>query len=240
MKKSEHHPAPSGNKLLDSLPQTEYKQIIPLLKSVELKRGEIIHPARQAIEQVYFPTSGLLSLMIASENGDAIEAGVYGNEAIASLPVFLGVKVPAHRVEVQIPGAAKRMKTEDFKRFCGKSKKLRDRLCHYTYAVMAQLAQTALCSRFHSVEERLSRWLLTAQDRTHSDRLPVTREILATMVGARRPRVSTMLARFDKAGLVRARRGAITIVDRQGLIKTSCECYGTMKEQIDHFLDSQK
>jgi CRP-like cAMP-binding protein len=240
MKKSEHHPAPSGNKLLDSLPQTEYRQIIPFLKRVELKRGEIIHPARHAIEHVYFPTSGLLSLMVSSENGDAIEAAVYGNEAVASLPVFLGAKTPAHRVEVRIPGAALRMKTEDFKRFSGKSKKLRSRLCQYANAVIAQLAQTAFCNRFHSVEERMSRWLLTAQDGAHSDRLPVTREVLAAMIGARRPRVSTMLARFNKAGLVRARRGAITIIDRQGLIKTSCECYGILKEQIDHFLDPQK
>ncbi len=238
--KKEHHPAPSGNKLLDSLPQTEYRQIIPFLRPVELKRGEIIHPARHVIEHAYFPTSGLLSLMVSAENGDAIEAVVYGNEAIASLPVYLGAKIPAHRVEVRIPGAALRMKTEDFKRFCGKSKKLRARLCQYADAVIAQLAQTAFCNRFHSVEERMSRWLLKAQDGAHSDHLPVTREVLAIMIGARRPRVSTMLARFNKTGLVRARRGAITIVDRQGLIKTSCECYGMMKEQIDHFLDPQK
>lgn len=239
MKKSEHHPAPSGNKLLDSLPQTEYRQIIPLLKTVELQRGEIIHAARHIIEHVYFPTSGLLSLVVSSENGDAIEAAVYGNEAIVSLPAFLGAKVSAHQVEVRIPGAALRMKTEDFKRFCGKSKKLSSRLCQYANAVIAQLAQTAFCNRFHSVEERTSRWLLTAQDRTHSDRLPVTREILGTMIGARRPRVSTVLARLNKVGLVRARRGVITIADRPGLIKKSCECYARLKEQIDHFLNAQ-
>lgn len=225
--------------MLDSLPQTEYRQIIPLLKPVELQRGEIIHPARHLIEYVYFPTSGLLSLVVSSESGDSIEAAVYGAEAIASLPAFLGAKSAAHQVEVRIPGAALRMKTEDFKRFCGKSKKLSAAVCQYASALIAQLAQTAFCNRFHSVEERMSRWLLTAQDRTHSDRLPVTREILATVVGARRPRVSTVLARLDKAGLVRARRGAVTIVDRQGLLKKSCECYGTLREQIDHFLDAQ-
>lgn len=222
--------------MLDSLSQTEYRQIIPLLKPVELQRGEIIHAARHPIEHVYFPTSGLLSLMVSAENGEAIEAAVYGAEAIASLPVFLGAKVSAHQVEVRIPGAALRMKTEDFKRFCGKSPKLRAAVCQYANAVIGQLAQTAFCNRFHSVEERMSRWLLTAQDRTHSDHLPVTREILATMVGARRPRVSTVLARLNKAELVRARRGVITIADRQGLVKKSCECYGTLKEQIDNFL----
>jgi CRP-like cAMP-binding protein len=224
---------PISNGLLNTLPKAEYRQILPYLKPVKLQRGEIIHPAQQAIEDVYFPLSGLVSLLVSTPNGDLIEASIVGNEAIASIPVFLGEKVPLHQVEVQISGTALKMKAYEFKKFCRSSSTIRKKLSHYTHLMIENLAQTVLCNSYHSVEKRLCRWLLMCRDCVGSDYLPLTREILATMTGARRPRISTLLTRLAESGLIQSRRGVINIIDPPGMEKIACECYRLLKSYAD-------
>ncbi|HKX32677.1 MAG TPA: Crp/Fnr family transcriptional regulator [Blastocatellia bacterium] len=225
----EQFSSPISNGLLNTLPRAEYRQILPYLKLVKLERGEIIHPAQQVIDYVYFPLSGLISMLVSAPNGDMIEASIYGNEAIISLPAFLGDRVSLHQVEVQIPGAALRMKAYDFKKFCRLSATIRKKLSYYSHLMIEQLSQTILCNSYHSVEQRLCRWLLTARDRISSDYLPLTRDVLATMTGARRPRISTILTRLAARGLIQSSRGVIKIVDPEGLEELSCECYRILK-----------
>ncbi|HWQ34160.1 MAG TPA: Crp/Fnr family transcriptional regulator [Blastocatellia bacterium] len=227
----------TGNRLLASLPENEFRTVIfPYLEPVELRQGEVIYAPRQVIDYAYFPVTALLSLIVSSENGDTVEAGVYGNEAMAGYSLLLERNISPYQVEVQIGGSAFRVRAEVMKDLCSKAPALQMHLLRYVHTGVVQLAQMSICNRFHSVRQRLSRCLLTAHDRIDSDQIPLTREILAGMIGARRPRVSIVVGSLSTAGLIRVRRGTITIINRKGLEAASCECYRVIRDEVDTLL----
>jgi CRP-like cAMP-binding protein len=228
----------TGNHILDSLPAEESKELVDKLKPVQLDQGEIIYRAREPIDHVYFPTTALLSWVATTENGEMIEAGITGYEGMSGALSFLGQNIAPYRVDVQLPGAVLKMRASAFKEAYDGSRALQGLLLNYTYTQLMQLSQSVVCNRYHTVVERLCRWLLTAHDRVKSDELQLTQEILANMIGARRPAVSIVTGTLQNAGLIRARRGKITIVDRQGMEDAACECYGIVREEFDRFLGS--
>jgi CRP-like cAMP-binding protein len=229
----------AGSRLLAALPADEYRRILPHLEPVELKQGERIYSARQKIDYAYFPTTALLSLIVLSRNGDLVEAGIYGSEALVGISLLLGHDFSPHQIEVQIGGAALRIKAEVLIDLCSKAScGLQRHLLRYAHALMTQMAQMTVCCSFHTVKQRLSRWLLMAQDRIQSDRIPLTKEIIAGMIGSRRPRVSIEIGSLQSAGLIKSDRGIISILDRKGLEDASCECYSVIKEEIDNLLSS--
>jgi hypothetical protein len=165
-----------------------------------------------------------------------IEAGITGYEGMTGTSACSGNNISPYRIDVQLPGSAFKIGVAAFKEAYRRSESLQILLLNYTHSQLMQLAQSVVCNRFHTVEERLCRWLLIAHDRVRSDTFQLTQEILANMIGARRPAVSIVTGTLQTAGLIRAKRGNITIIDRQGLEDAACECYRTVKEEFDRFL----
>jgi Crp-like helix-turn-helix domain len=226
----------TGNFILNSLPPQDSEWLRPQLEAVELQQGDIIYPLREPITQVYFPVTCLLSWTNSTEMGEIVEVGITGKEGIAGATLFLGEDLPPWQVDVQLSGQAFRLSAEDFLTALERSAALRQRVAAFLHLKMVQLSQSALCNRFHSVEERLCRWLLAAQDHTSRPQISLTREILAEMIGAGRPAVSLTTGLLQSAGLIRASRGEITILNREGMEEAACECYQIGRTALDHYL----
>ncbi|MCC5638828.1 Crp/Fnr family transcriptional regulator [Nostoc sp. CHAB 5844] len=224
------------NFILDSLPQTEYAWLQPNLEEVELQRGDILYRIREPFTHVYFPTSGLLSLTNLTEMGEVVDVGVTGNEGMVGITILLDQDRTPWQVVVQKTGKAFRLSTENFINAVERSATLRQRVAAFTYLKMAQLSQAALCNRFHSAEERLCRWLLSMHDYTKTAEILLTRDILAQMIGAGRPKVSLVTGILQTAGLIHASRGKITILNREGMEEAACECYQIFKQELERYL----
>ncbi len=228
--------APIQNYILAALPEKEFENLAPALQLIRVKPEEIIYRAQEAIKYVYFPTTAMLSWIGITEAGERIEVGVVGWEGMVGIPELLGYETSPYGVEVELPGELYRISLKEFKEEFNRLNTIHGLLFRYTYTALTQLAQSSVCGRFHTVEERLCRWLLMAHDRCESDELLLTQEILAGMIGARRPAVSIVTGTLQKAGLISNRRGRITILDRQGLEDASCECYRIIREAFDKFI----
>lgn len=226
----------ANNFILDSLPQSEYMSIQPSLEEVEVQRGDILYQIREPINNVYFPTSCILSWTNSTEMGEVVEVGVTGNEGVAGITILLDEDRAPWQVEVQKPGKALKLSTENFVNALQRSTVLRQRVAAFTYLKIAQLSQSGLCNRFHSAEERLCRWLLSMHDHTKTAEIPLTRDILAQMIGAGRPKVSLVTGILQTAGLIHASRGKITILNREGMEDAACECYQIIKQELDRYL----
>jgi CRP-like cAMP-binding protein len=190
----------------------------------------------EPIEYVYFPNSGIISLVNLTEDGGTVEAATVGNEGMVGLPLLLGTDRMIGQAITQIVGDALRMKADVFKQEVTPASPLYSLLLRYTQALMNLISQSVACNCLHSVEDRCCRWLLLCQDRVESDEFPLTQEFLAQMLGVRRASVSVVAATLQKAGLIRYRRGKITILDRLGLEAASCECYQIVKQELDRLL----
>ncbi|MEP0776537.1 Crp/Fnr family transcriptional regulator [Microcoleus sp. ZQ-A2] len=190
----------------------------------------------EPIEYVYFPNSGIISLVNLTEDGGTVEAATVGNEGMVGLPLLLGTDRMIGQAITQIVGDALRMKADVFKQEVTPATLLYSLLLRYTQALMNLISQSVACNCLHSVEERCCRWLLLCQDRVESGEFPLTQEFLAQMLGVRRASVSVVAATLQKAGLIRYRRGKITILDRLGLEAASCECYQIVKQELDRLL----
>jgi CRP-like cAMP-binding protein len=224
------------NRLLSALPIEEYKRLLPNLELVSLNFKQIIYAPDEPIEYVYFPNSGVISLVNVTEDGKTVEAGMVGNEGMAGIPVLLGAdKMPSLAIS-QVVGDAVRMKADVFKREVTPGTSLYKLLLRYTQALLNQISQSVACNSLHPVERRCCRWLLMCHDRVRSDQFMLTQELLSQMLGVRRASVSVVAATVQKAGLIRYNRGRITIVDREGLEAGSCECYRVVKEEFDRLL----
>ena len=224
------------NRLLSTLSPEEYKRLVPNLDFVSLSFKQIIYAPHQPIEHVYFPNSGIISLVNLTEDGDTVEAATVGNEGMVGIPVLLGADQMIGQAVVQIPGDAIRMRTDVFNRQVTPGSTLHNLLLRYTLALINLISQSVACNRRHSVEERCCRWLLLCHDRVQSNQLPLTQELLSQMLGVRRPSVSVVAAILQRAGLIRYSRGRITILDRLGLEAVSCECYWIVKEEFERLL----
>ncbi|MBC7796706.1 MAG: Crp/Fnr family transcriptional regulator [Pyrinomonadaceae bacterium] len=225
-----------GNYILASLPETEYRQLLPHLQTLRMTSETLIYQTGERFEYVYFPTTAMFSWIAMTRDGERVEVGVVGWEGIVGVPEILGYRVSPFAVEIELPGEAIRIKVEKFRSLLNELPLLQTIAFRYTYTAMTQLAQSSVCNRFHTVEERMTRWLLMAHDRTEGNELFLTQEILAGMIGARRPAVSIVIGNLQKSGLLRAERGKLTIIDRQGMEKTSCECYRVIREAFEQFI----
>ena len=221
------------NRLLTALPQGELDQFYLNLYPVTLSQRQVLYAAGAPIEDVYFVEEGLGSVLTNMANGTMIEVGMIGLEGLIGMPALLGAEVSAQIVLVQIPGSAHRMSASRCKSIFDQSAAFRKIALRFAEAMLNLGAQTAACNRLHSIEQRCARWLLMASDRIGSDRMPMTHEFLASMLGVRRAGVTTTAGDLQRSGLIRYHHGQLTITDRDGLEASACECYRIDHDQLD-------
>jgi CRP-like cAMP-binding protein len=214
------------NLLLSALSARALETLAPSMQRVDVQFKEPLTVRGEPIEHVYFPVGGMMSLVVDLSGGQTIEAMSIGREGFLGLPLFLGHRIAPWRAFCQIPGPAYRLAASAFQAQVEEDgAELRGVLMRYTQFAMTMLAQTAACNRGHSLEERLSRWLLMTHDRVQADTFPLTQEFLSGMLGVRRPTVSLVGSALQRAGLIQYSRGRITVTNRAGLEATACECY---------------
>ena len=201
-----------------------------------LEYRQSLYRAHKPIGFVYFIETGVGSLVNTMANGDAAEVGTIGNEGMVGLPLLLGDDRAPTSVYVQVPGAGLRMKATLFKKELARSASMRTVMLRYAHAFFNQVAQSAACNQFHSIQQRCCRWMLMTHDRMQSDEFLLTQEFLAMMLGVQRTGVSAAAGALQRAGLIRYKRGNVTIIDRRGLQARSCECYGVSKREFDRLL----
>jgi CRP-like cAMP-binding protein len=221
------------NRLLAALPAAVLERLKADLEPAQLELGQVIYEPDEALLHVYFPTTAIVSLLYTMEAGTSAEIGIVGCDGIVGIAVFMGGDTTPNRAVVQSAGNALRLRLKCFRDEFRRIGELHRLLLLYTQALLTQMSQTAVCNRLHSVEQQLCRWLLLSHDRLASDELVMTQELIANMLGVRREGVSVAAHRLQEAGLIRYRRGHITIVDRIGLERTVCECYQVVKTECD-------
>ena len=222
-----------NNRLLAALPKNEYNALFPKLELVPLIYNEAIYKPGDVIRHVYFPESGIISLLSRVDDHSSIEVGIVGSEGMAGLPVFLGVKTSANVAVVQGAGFAQRIKTADFLNECKKDGKLPYFLMRFMHSLMSQISQASACNRFHPIEERLARWLLMTHDRMHSGEFQITQEFLSNMLGVRREAVNKAAKALQDRELIKYTRGNVSIINVRGLENAACSCYKIIKEEYD-------
>jgi CRP-like cAMP-binding protein len=220
------------NHFLATLSPADFEQLRPHLKVVELKRHAIIHEANKPVDAVYFIESGIISRVARTQADGAVEVAVVGRFGLVGLSVILGTNMALHRTVVQIPGLALRISASDLQAIMTKTPPIRDHLLRYVQLLMSQKAQVALCNAKHDIDKRLARWLLLAHDRVAGNQLPVTHDLLATMLGVRRAGVTEALAALEARGVITKTRGALKIVSVEALKAHACECYKIIDERF--------
>jgi CRP-like cAMP-binding protein len=227
-------PSRDGNQLLAALPAAEINRIRPLLESVPLKLKEILHRPGEPIRHVYFPTSGFLSVLTGLEDGRLVEVATIGREGMVGVSAASeGTPSTAIAMVQAEADSFLRMPAAEFRDEMDRHGPFHDLITRYTHALLAFIMQSTACNAVHSVEQRLARWLLLAQDRVGKEEFPLTQEFVAMMLGATRPTVTVVAGTLQKAGLIKYQRGRLTIVDRKGLEDASCECYQTGTDILD-------
>ena len=221
------------NQLLRALPPAELRAFRPHLERVELEQREGLFEPDVPIAFVYFPETSVVSLTSVLRDGGTVEIGTSGREGMAGLPVFLGEDASTIRGFAQIPGTAIRIEAAAFARLASSSRPFHALLLRYTQAFLTQVAQTAACNGAHLLEQRCARWLLMTHDRVDGDEFPLTHEFLAFMLGVRRAGVTLAMGGLQEAQLVRYVRGRVSVTDRAGLERASCECYGVVRAQYE-------
>jgi CRP-like cAMP-binding protein len=226
----------STNRLLGLLASRDLESLRPHLHREALAYRQSLYRADAKIDSVYFIETGVGSLVNTMANGQAAEVGTIGNEGVVGLPLLLGDDRAPTSVYVQVPGEGLRMKASLFKRALAHSPTMQVVMLRYAHALFNQVAQSAACNHFHSLEQRCCRWLLMTRDRMQSEKFLLTQEFLAMMLGVQRPGVSIAAGGLQRAGLITYKRGVVTILDVAGLKKRSCECYGISKREFDRLL----
>src|ERR1700682_757038 len=218
------------NRLLGALPRKEYQKLLPYLEPVNLVFGEVLYESQSQIRHVYFPNDCFVSMLTTVDTGRAAEVGLIGSEGMIGVPMALGVAVSPFRAVVQGGGMAMRLTTGDFRRNFSQSAALKREVLLFTHLLMIQIAQTAACNRYHVVTQRMARWMLMTRDRVNSNEFRITQDFLALMLGVRRVGVSQAMSGLRERKLIVYRRGAITILDHEGLVAVACVCYKTVKD----------
>lgn len=225
-----HVRSEGGNRLLAALPRRDYRRLAAGLEPVALDHGQVLFEAGEPIRLVYFPQSGLASIVVPLERGKLAEVALVGREGVVGLPVFLRANAYPHRAVVQAPGSALRLPAKILRTAVRRSPALGDRLLRYADAFLIQVTQSAVCNCLHPVQKRYCRWLLMAHDRLGSDRLPFTQRFLALMLTVRLASVSEATDALERAGRIRYRRGELHVVDRPGLEAAACGCYRLIQD----------
>jgi CRP-like cAMP-binding protein len=231
---------PHANRLLGLLLPRDYARLRPHLHQIPLEYRQSLYRANKPIECVYFIETGVGSLVNTMTNGEAAEVGTIGNEGVVGLPLLFGDDRAPTSVYVQVPGVGLRMKARLFDKELARSASMRSVMLRYAHAFFNQVAQSAACNHFHSLQQRCCRWLLMTHDRMQSDEFLLTQEFLAMMLGVQRTGVTAAAGALQRAGLIRYRRGKVTMIDRRGLLRRSCECYGVSKKEFDRLLGGRQ
>lgn len=227
---------PVANSVLGALSPTGYQHLLVRCKQVKLNYGDILCEPGDKIRYVYFPNSGLVSLLTPVDGHTQVEVGLVGSEGMAGISLVLGVGISPVRMLVQGTGTAMRMQAAQFHSEIKYSQVLHQGLNRYLYVLMAQVSQTAACNRHHHIAQRLARWLLMTQDRAKTEKFYLTQEFLSHMLGVRRVSVSEAASVLQKKNLIHYSRGTITILDRKGLERASCQCYRAVNDIRDRVL----
>lgn len=227
---------PSKNSLLAALPREEYKRFVRHLQLVHLAKGKIIYHAGDIVRHAYFPLDGMLSLLPIMEDGSTIEVAMVGNEGMIGIPSILRLNKIPYQVTVQMSAHAMRVNARSLREEFNQGEGLHDSLLNYIHDLLSQVAQSAVCSHYHKLTQRLCCLLLVGRGRVKSDTLYLTHELLAHMLGVSRTRVTMCAAKLQRENLIRYSRGKITILNRQGLEATACKCYWAIAGGINQFI----
>jgi CRP-like cAMP-binding protein len=226
----------TSNLLLGALPPEVLQRWVPQLEWVDMPQGQILREPGQVLRHVYFPTTAIISVVYVTAEGESAEVAVVGNEGVVGTSLFLGSETALAQAIVQTAGGGFRLKREllmdEFERQ-GEATHL---LLRYTQAMITQMAQSAVCNRYHTLDQQLCRWLLQRLDRLNGAALGVTHEVLGRLLGVRRESVTLGIAKLQAAGLLRHSRGIITVLDRVGLERRSCECYDVVRKEFERLL----
>ena len=233
---------PEQNYLLAALSPEERERVFPHLRLVSMPLGKVLYESGDALEYVYFPTDSIVSLLYVLESGASAEISVVGNEGLIGIALFMGGDTTPSRAIVQSAGHAYRLAGQRLKDEFHRNGGLQLLLLRYTQALITQMAQTAVCNRHHSVDQQLCRWLLLSLDRLQSNKLVMTQELIANMLGVRREGVTDAAGKLQKLGVISYSRGQITVLDRPQLEQLCCECYSVVKRETDRIegLDSAR
>jgi len=219
------------NKLLAALPREHFNLLAPHLTTVSYPQNQILLETGDEVDQVYFPNSGMLSLLAVMRDGKAIETATVGREGVVGAMAGLGLYRSMVRVVVQLPTSATKISSAAFRKAVSGSEPLRNMCIQYNEVLLTQARITAACNALHPVEERFARWLLQSSDRAENNTVGLTQELMAEMLGVRRTSVTEVAGKLQAAGMISYSRGVIRIVDRPALERVSCECYQTLLEQ---------
>jgi CRP-like cAMP-binding protein len=240
---SANRPPPVGNanRLLAALPAADYSRILPSLTVVPLKLKDVLHKPGDPIRDVYFPGGGFCSMLTVLADGRMVEIATIGREGVVGVSAVLdGMPVTSATMVQGETETCYRMTVDAFRREIERRDALHELTAHYAQALFGFVAQSTACNAVHSVEQRLARWLLMAQDRMGSDEFPLTQEFVAMMLGASRPTVTVVAGTLQKAGLITYYRGYVTIVDRERLEQASCECYRAATDLLKSVTDPSR
>jgi CRP-like cAMP-binding protein len=227
---------PRSNHLLASLAGAEWQRWSPLLEFVDLPLGHVLYESGKMLSHVYFPTTAIVSLLYVMENGASAEIAVVGNEGLVGVSLFMGGGSTPSRAVVQSAGKGFRVKADNLKQEFERGGPALHLLLRYTQALITQMAQTAVCNRHHSLDQQLCRWLLLSLDRLEGSELVMTQELIANMLGVRREGVTEAALKLQSAGYIRYSRGRISVLNRPGLEKRTCECYQVVKNEYERLL----
>ena len=227
---------PRMNRLLSALPSADLARWLPQLERVKLSLGQVLYEPGGPPSHAYFPTTSLVALLYVMENGATSEIAVVGNEGMVGVSLFMGGGATPSRAEVQSAGEGFRLPGRVLAAEFEQSPAVAKLMLRFTQALIAQMTQTAACNRHHQLHQQLCRWLLLSLDRLPGNKLHMTQELIAGMLGVRREGVTEAALKLQKAGLIRYERGLITVLDRAGLEQRSCECYAVVKREYDRLL----
>ena len=224
---------PQQNHILDSLPPAERERVFPYLRPVTLPLGRVLYESGDLLRHIYFPVDCIVSLLYVLENGTSAEICVVGNDGAIGVSLFMGGETTTSRAIVQSAGIAFRLTGRRLKQEFERQGETMHILLRYTQALITQMAQTAVCNRHHTVDQQLCRWLLLSLDRLSANKLAMTQELIANMLGVRREGVTDAAGKLQKLGVITYSRGLITVLDRPRLEELSCECYSVVKKETD-------
>jgi CRP-like cAMP-binding protein len=224
------------NGLLSALPAAVTDSWVPHLETVDMELGQVVYEAGAELTHVYFPTTAIVSLLYVMENGASAEIAVVGNEGIVGVAIFMGGTSTLGRAVVQSAGRCFRLKADIVEQEFNRASAVLRLLLRYTQALLTQMIQTAACNRHHNLHQQLCRWLLLSLDRLPNHELVMTQELIANMLGVRREGVTEAAGKLQKEGLIRYQRGHITVLDRPGLEKCTCECYSVVRKEYERLL----
>lgn len=227
---------PGTNHLLAALPDEVWPRWGPMLERVELPANKVLYEAGDTMAFVYFPINAIVSLLYVTRDGECAETALVGNEGVVGVSVFLGGQSTLDRAVVQSAGKAVRIEAQAMIDEFERAGPVRHLLLRYTQALMSQMEQTAVCSRHHTLDRRLCRWLLLSLDRIEGNELLVIQDLIANMLGVRRESVAAGAARLQEAGVIRCSRGRIQVLDRAALEHRACDCYDVIKKEYARLL----